>query len=231
MSNKIDHDANTATAFMAWDNRWSSEQGRADWMAPEEDVRLIVPELRKRGFVTLLDLGCGIGRHYLFLASQGFKVYGADASQNARELTKKAALEAGLAVDIRHTLMTNLPYEDEFFDYVLAWNVIYHGSQDVVKKTLSEIQRVLRPQGVFQGTMLSTRDSYYGMGRSIDSNTFVAEIDDEEKRHPHYYCNGAELASLLKGFEILSLQLCEQKRPGSYHWNIVAEKMSSIITR
>ena len=50
--------------------------------------------IRKRGFLTLLDLGCGIGRHYLFLASQGFRVFGADASLNARELTKNAALES-----------------------------------------------------------------------------------------------------------------------------------------
>ncbi len=226
MSEKTEHDADTATAFMAWDNRWSSEQGRADWIAPENDVRRIVPELKKRGAVNLLDLGCGIGRHYLFLASQGFRVFGTDASPNARELTKKAALEAGLAVDIRHSLMTDLPYEDGFFDYVLAWNVIYHGTQDVVNRTLSEIHRVLRPQGVFQGTMLSKRDSYYGLGRRVDANTFIAEVEDEEKQHPHFYCNGAELVSLLTGFEILSLQLCEQKRPGSYHWNIVAEKVS-----
>lgn len=234
MSEKIGHDADTATAFLAWDYRWSSEQGRADWIAPENDVRLIVPELKKRGAVNLLDLGCGIGRHYLFLASQGFKVFGADASPNALELTKQAALEAGLAVDIRHSLMTDLPYENEFFDYVLAWNVIYHGTPDVVNRTLSEIHRVLRPHGVFQGTMLSTRDGYYGSGRRVEVNTFVAEIDDEEKRHPHFYCNGPELVSLLKGFEILSLQLCEQKRPGSYHWNIVAEKTppdTAVVSR
>lgn len=225
MSEKTEHDADTATAFLAWDNRWSSEQGRVDWTAPEADVRRIVPELRKRGFLTLLDLGCGIGRHYLFLASQGFRVFGADASLNARELTKNAALEADLPIDIRHCLMTDLQYEDEFFDYVLAWNVVYHGSRDIVKRTLSEIHRVLRPQGIFQGTMLSTRDRYYGLGRQIDTNTFVAEVDDEDKQHPHFYCNGSELVSLLEGFEILSLQLCEHKRPGSYHWNIVAEKV------
>ncbi|HUK99539.1 MAG TPA: methyltransferase domain-containing protein [Nitrospirota bacterium] len=225
MNKNIENENDTATAFMAWDNRWSTEQGRADWTAPEEDIVHIIPVLRKRDCSTLLDLGCGVGRHCLLFATQGFKVFGVDASPNACRLTKKTALETGLSVDIRHALMTELPFEDGSFDYVLAWNVIYHGTQDVVRRTLAEIRRILRPGGIFQGTMLSTRDRYYGSGQQIDANTFAANCADEEKRHPHFYCNGDELVSLLKDFHILSLLLCEQKSSRSYHWNFVAVKL------
>ena len=119
--------------------------------------------------------------------------------------------------------MTELPFEDGFFDYVLAWNVIYHGDQKTVRKVLSEISRVLRPRGIFQGTMLTKRNAYYGKGRRVAPHTYIND-EEEEKKHAHFYCNVRELAELLYDFEILSLRQQEQLKPGSYHWNIVSEE-------
>ena len=42
--------------------------------------------------------------------------------------------------------------------------------------------------------------------------------------HPHYYCDLAGLAALFAGFELLSLTQEEQRRPGSWHWHILAER-------
>ena len=43
--------------------------------------------------------------------------------------------------------MSDLPFAPGAFDYVLAWNVIYHGDGTSVVRALSEIARVLRPGG------------------------------------------------------------------------------------
>ncbi len=216
----------TATAYQAWDLRWGSEQGRSDWMSPEKDVLELAGELKRREAKNVLDLGCGVGRHTVFLASQGLAVFAADASPNGLESTRMAVVEAGLPVDIRHSQMTNLPYPNGFFDYVLAWNVIYHGTPGIVKTSISEISRVLRPGGLFQGTLLAKRNTFFGRGHLIDVDTYVVDVDDEEKRHPHFYCNVEDILTLFAGFEILSLRLCEQKMPGSFHWNMVLEKNS-----
>jgi tellurite methyltransferase len=220
-----DRDRTTATAYKAWDNRWSTEQGRADWISPEKDVMDLCGELKRRKTVNVLDLGCGVGRHALFLASQGFKVFATDASPNGLTVTEKVAREAGYQIDVRPSLMTSLPYPDNFFDYIVAWNVIYHGTPDIVMRSIGEIRRVLRTGGLFQGTLLSKRDAYYGKGRQIDRNTFILETDDEEKSHPHFYCSAEELLLLFRDFELISLHLCEQKRQGSFHWNCVLEKL------
>ncbi len=214
----------TETAYKSLDRRWGNEKGRWDRIVSEKDVRLLLGELKKKKTKNVLDLGCGLGRHALLLASQGFSVFAVDASYEALELTEKAAAEAGFAVDVQYSLMTELPYEDGFFDYVLAWNVVYHGTPDIVKKSVSEIKRVVRTGGIFQCTMLSKRNSFYGTGRRIDADTYITEIDDNEQRHPHFYCNAEELVDLFRGFEIVSLRLCEQKRPGSFYWNIVMER-------
>jgi hypothetical protein len=42
--------------------------------------------------------------------------------------------------------------------------------------------------------------------------------------HPHYYCDLAGVAALFAGFELLSLTQEEQRRLGSWHWHILAER-------
>jgi hypothetical protein len=101
-------------------------------------------------------------------------------------------------------------------DYVLSWNVIFHGTMDDVGRRLGEIWRVLKPGGLFQGTMLSKRDVQFGRGRAIAPGTFIRGNDP--KAHPHFYCDLAGLAVLFAGFELLSLTQEEQRRPGSWHW-------------
>jgi 2-polyprenyl-3-methyl-5-hydroxy-6-metoxy-1,4-benzoquinol methylase len=133
------------------------ESGCADWLHAEADVRELVPELKKRSVSRVLDLGCGMGRHSVLLAAKGFEVSAIDASKQAVAYTEDAARKA-VALDIGYSMMTKLPYEDGYFDYVLSWNVIYHGVPRIVCRTIAEIHRVLRAGGIFQGTMQSSQD-------------------------------------------------------------------------
>ena len=45
------------TAIEAWDKRWATVEGRADWLDPEPDVMALLPVLKARGTRTALDLG------------------------------------------------------------------------------------------------------------------------------------------------------------------------------
>ena len=62
---------------------------------------------------------------------------------------------------------------------------------------------MLRPKALYQGTMLPTRNINYGRGRTFAPATFVA---------------------LYAGFELLSLKQQLQRKPGSWHWHIIAER-------
>jgi tellurite methyltransferase len=219
----------TATAHHAWDERWRTAAGRADWVAPEADVLKTLEQLKARGGRCVLDLGCGVGRHTVPMAALGFDTHGYDASPSGLAHLASEAERLGLAITTAQGAMTALPYADAQFDYILAFNVIYHGDGAVVARTIAEIARVLKPGGRYQGTMLSKRNALYGIGREIAPNTFVAETpapgtDDADKVHPHFYCNAAELVRLFGGFELLSLDDREHARPGSWHWHMLAER-------
>jgi len=214
----------TGSAIDAWDKRWATDAGRADWLDPHPEVAALLPELRARRARTALDLGCGVGRHALLLAENGFAVEAFDGSSTGLDMLRGTARARGLEIGFKHGNADALPYADAAFDFVLSWNVIYHGTLGDAGARIAEIWRVLKPGGLYQGTMLPTRNSNYGLGRRVAPDTFVVD-GVEERGHPHFYCDAPVLVSLLSGFELLRLTQTQQKKPGSWHWNIVAERL------
>jgi tellurite methyltransferase len=214
----------TGSAIDAWEKRWGTEAGRADWIDAHPAVVALLPELRSRGARRALDLGCGVGRHALLLADAGFEVEAFDGSETGLSVLRETAASRGLTLGLQHGNADALPYADGSFDFVLSWNVIYHGTLGDAGARIAEIWRVLKPGGLYQGTMLPTRNSNYGHGRRVAPDTFVVD-GVEERGHPHFYCDAPVLVSLFSGFELLSLTQTQQKKPGSWHWNIIAERL------
>ncbi len=214
----------TDTAHHAWEKRWQTPEGRQDWLRPEADVADYAAALHAQGGGRALDLGSGVGRHSMLLAELGWQTSALDGSSSGIAHLEREAASRHLTVDAQTGLMTDLPFEDRTFDYVLAFNVIYHGDLPVVEKTLDEIRRVLKPGGSFQCTMLSKRNQNYGKGREVALDSYVIdEIDDKD--HPHFYCNAEGVVRLFHGFELLALQDRLHSKPGSWHWHIIAERL------
>jgi len=210
-----------ATAVAEWDRRWQAEESRADWLEPEPEVLAAAGEQLRAGAKVALDIGCGVGRHALALAGLGYQVTGIDGSDSGIAFAAAEAGKRGLALDLRNGSMLELPVEDASCDYVLAWNVIYHGDRTVVERCVAEIARVLKPGGLYQGTMLSKRNGNFGRGREVAPDTFV--IDEmSDKAHPHFYCDARALVEIFGAFELLTLSDRQHAKPGSWHWHLTA---------
>ena len=63
-----------ATAVEAWDERWATPEGRADWLTPHPAVAALVPVLKARGTQHVLDLVAASARHASLFAEHGFAV-------------------------------------------------------------------------------------------------------------------------------------------------------------
>lgn len=216
----------TDTADGYWNAEWAAIKDGDKWLTPEPDVmdwaRGLTPGAR------ILDLGAGVGRHALWLAAQGFDVVALDA---APEGLARIAAQGG--VRTVQAQMDALPFDAGAFDHVLSWNVIYHGDEDVVLRTIGEIRRVLVPGGTYLGTMLSHRRLPHECarfeGREIGRNAWVFDAPGTDKIHPHYFCTAAELLALFQGFECLSLHDREHEKPGSWHWHLVMERLGGAV--
>ncbi|MDY6794124.1 MAG: class I SAM-dependent methyltransferase [Actinomycetota bacterium] len=97
----------------------------------------------------ILDAGCGGGKTIQVLAGQAGKgkVFGIDYSREMVRLAEKVnrdSIEAG-AVEIVHGTVSSMPYPDDSFDLVTAFETYYFWPDYV--KDLREICRVLKPGG------------------------------------------------------------------------------------
>ncbi len=212
-----------ATAHQDWDQRWTVTDQRSRWEHAEPLVSALIPLLRARGFTRVLDVGSGIGRHAQYLASEGFQCTGIDASEAGLAYAREQAASAGLEIDYRQAPFYELPFAAASYDAAIAWNVVYHGDGDIAQRGIDEIARILRPGGLFVGSMLSKRNAGFGLGREVRADTFVVDNADTDKAHPHFYCDGATLLRLHRGFEVLNLRDREQVR-GAFHWEFTFER-------
>lgn len=219
----------TSSAYRHWDQQWRTETGIAAWSQPEPWLRESVSLLRERHVLRVLDLGCGPGRNSIFLGEQGFDTYAVDASSAAVKYLNNLAKLRELPIDIRKAQMDELPFDDGHFDYVLAFNVCYHGVRSDVLSTIGEVRRVLRPGGIFQTTMLSKRNSEFGIGREIESDVFVQDTATDDKVHPHLYCDAAGVIQYHQGFSLLCLEDRPQHTPTSYHWFATFESNGEFL--
>lgn len=159
----------TDTADTHWNAEWAAIGADSKWLTPEADVMAWASGLTPGA--RILDLGAGVGRHALWLAAQGFEVVALDAASEGL-----AFIEAACDVETIQARMDALPFADQSFDHILSWNVIYHGDEDILLRTIAEIRRVLKPGGTYLGTMLSKRrlpheQSTYN-GREIGRNAW-----------------------------------------------------------
>lgn len=95
----------------------------------------------------VLDIGCGFGWFELNVLERGVgQVVGIEISKEdlkaARLIKdKRAIFKVGGAL--------KLPFDDNYFDTVVAWEVIEHIPKDTENQMFKEVQRVLRKDGVF----------------------------------------------------------------------------------
>lgn len=82
--------------------------------------------------------------------------------------------------------MIAIPYLDSFFDSVISVWVIYHNTLEGMQKTISEVHRILRKDGLAFLIFQSKRRHKFGKGKKIEKDTFILE-KRPEKRVPHHF--------------------------------------------
>ncbi len=166
---------------------------------------------KEKRYHELLDLGCGTGRHSIFLARKGFSVKATDLSPTGIRIAQAKAKSSNLHnIHFTRHEMKTFPFRDKSFDAVICTWTIYHGTLASIRQTMAEIRRVLKQNGSLITDFLSTWDSTYGLGREIEQNTFVGQKPGEEDV-PHHYSTKEELIELLNGFSQMKIQLQSRK--------------------
>jgi len=187
--------------------------------------------LKEKNARKVLDLCFGTGRHTIFLAENGFEVYGIDISKTGKKITEKKLQEKNLGnVHLKTADMHDLPFKNDFFDAIVAVYALEHNTLAGLKRTISELDRVLKNNGILITTLISTNDPRYGSGKKIEPNTFTDIKDLVENDVSHHFSNDNEARELFSQFNLIDLKekpgYSERRKMKTMHWEIIAEKKS-----
>ena len=104
---------------------------------PQPELIEVAEIFKKAGVNRVLDLGCGSGRHVVYLAKKGFEVYGIDIAEEGILLTEKWLKEERLKANLKvGNIYKKLPYPDNFFEAIISTQALHHGSIESIRKTI-----------------------------------------------------------------------------------------------
>jgi SAM-dependent methyltransferase len=172
--------------------------------SPAPVVHHVADVLQEHGCRRVVDLGCGSGRHTVFLGQRGFDVIGIDNSPTALSLTREWLTREGLRAQlVRADMRRPLPLASGVCDAVVSTQVIHHALANTVRGTAGEIHRILRPGSVVFLSVPSGTDPEDTF-LEVEPGTFVPTSGDEAGL-PHHIFSAEELASLFPGYAVLEL--------------------------
>ncbi len=192
--------------MIGWDNlyadaAWLPWAQRPPLGATLEWIR----RLRLSGATRVYDMGCGLGRHSVCMAEEGFSVVATDISPRAVAATRRALSAKGLEADVACADMTSIPFPDEHFDGVLSIGVLEHGTRSTMEQAVAEVLRVLRPGGLLLASF-TPRSRWIAQTECpqdlLEDNTLRCYGPEQTA---HHLVDEAEIRELLIGFHIDSI--------------------------
>ncbi len=178
----------------------------------------------------LLEVGCGAGNNLWFAAREGIETTGIDASKSAINYAKKRFENEGLSGNFHVGDFTNLPFDDNYFNFAIDRAAITSAGLSNGAKAVSEIHRTLKKGGRFYSELFSKKTTASGK-KSVDG--LILDIEGpysgvgqiclySEKQVMNIYRDGWKLLDM-RHIEII-WDLSEKKQKVG-QWNILAQKI------
>lgn len=220
------------TKSKGWNWKIASDDINSTWKVPSIESYYLLNRWSSLGFKDFLDLGCGIGRHTVLFAENGFNTYGFDISKYGLDKTKEWLDSLNLSANLKEGDMLELPYENDSFGCILCRNVISHQDTFGVKQIIKELYRVLKDNGEVYLTLGSK--STWGFKQTswplIDENTRLRMEEGPEYKVPHFYADYDLIKTLFKDFKIEFINHIEDfyesngKTYSSFHYHVLIKK-------
>ena len=168
---------------------------------------------------TLLDVGCGEGRHAFAADERGFKVTAIDYEDLAlRRARRIARIRQVRTIAFRKADVFHLPCPDACFDIVLDYGCLHHQKKADWPAYKASLLRVLRPQGFYVLSVFSPRFRYFQGSRRAWHIALGAY---------RRYFRRKEIAALFgQDFQIMALT--EERGKNGGFWHVLMKRADEV---
>lgn len=159
----------------------------------EKVVQFVFRNFERSGKERVLDLGCGAGRHVVFMGKEKIIPYGIDFSDEGISYTKEMLQQYGMKQYVDNMqvgTIEKLPYRDNFFDGIICYGVLYYLSYEKINQVIAEIKRVLKKDGKFLIVVRSIEDYRYNKKNEMIDNKHTVIIQENDENKCAYSENG-----------------------------------------
>ena len=171
----------------------------------------------------VLDLGCGTGRHSIFLSKKGHDVYALDKSKIAIEKLKQENLEN---IKLFNQKFSQGLFKKDLFDVVLSIMVLHHAPVREIHKNFNAIKSILNKGGYFIFSVISVEDHRFNTGYEIEKDTKINIDNTFDFEIPHHFFTKKEIQILLKDYDILEMKQKSRISAKGFdkfvHWDVIA---------
>lgn len=217
-----------------WERKYSSGHvQRYPWDSVVSFVFRNAPRDRPRSEVSILEVGCGTGSNLWFMAREGFRTSGIDASPSAIATAQERMREESMQTDLRVGSFTALPFPDQSFDLAVDRASLTCVGRSVARKAVAELHRTLKPGGIIffnpysaaHGSRLAGVLHEDGLVRNITAGTL------QGVGHICFYTRQDVLDLFADGFAVescLHMLLGDETTPAKdihAEWRVVARKV------
>ncbi|WP_086233304.1 class I SAM-dependent methyltransferase [Campylobacter devanensis] len=163
----------------------------------------------KRDFNSILDFGCGDGRHLEMIARAGLEhIIGVDYNRSVLDIAQQRCQKYNIKCELyqnNQNKKLNELIKDEL-DCVVCWGITLTNAYYAISDIFKQFAKILKPNGKVIANWRAQDDSLYGDGKEIAKDTFIIERDSH-KGMLYYIPNLDDIKEIYKSanLEIISI--------------------------
>lgn len=224
MEKNLNHNSIITSKPWSWENVTDNV-----WHTPEPICYYLINRWKMQNKTAFLDIGCGLGRHSFFFAENGFKVNAFDLSDYAVCEVEKNIKKFNFDINLFKGDIIDLKLPTESIDCMLAFMSLNHTDTQGFKKTLNDINRILKKEGEIFFTIPAKNSRLFTENvEKLDKNSVVFKDEGPEKGIPHFFANESNLKGILSDFEIINIDYVKKvdlkRKNFTAHYFILAKK-------